>query len=56
MSDYIIYTGQRGDSIAKIAKQHNVKNQAIIKCNPDLKNKIRVGQKIKIPKVSSDKN
>ncbi len=44
------YVVRRGDYLAKICKTYNIKQSAVLKANPGLDaNKIRVGQKIKLP-------
>ena len=53
--DYIIYTIQRGDMAGTIARKYNVRISEIIKLNPGFSsNRMRVGQKIKIPKAQAN--
>ena len=48
--EYTLYIVQRGDYLAKISKQFNVKIDAIRKANPQVKNDVvKLGQTLKIP-------
>lgn len=50
-----VYVVQKGDSLSKISKRFNVKLNAIVAANPGIKpNKIRIGQKVKIPGVTAN--
>ena len=54
--NYFTYIVDEGNTLFSISRKYNVKVEDILKLNPEAKNEIKVGQKLKIPKNSDLNN
>jgi len=54
--EYYLHTVQKKETLWKIAKAYEVTTDDIISVNPDADNKIKAGQKLKIPVKRSEKS
>jgi len=52
-SDHTLVTVKRGDSLSKIAKEHNVSQSALMQINNLKSGKLKEGQQLKIPATES---
>ena len=51
--EYVLYTVVKGDKLSVIASKHNTTIDFLMQINPEItnKNKIKIGQKLLVPKV-----
>jgi len=54
--EYFLYTVKQNDTLYSLSKKYNISIEDLLKLNPDAKNGIKIGQKLKIPKTSKTNN